>query len=544
MAGSSNLTFNDWNTVAQYYGQDVANLLQQNNVPLSQVGQTVQNSQPTFGPGGTTIQSGSGGSVLQNLQNQFSSQNQSQPQQAPFNPSDPRYTYSQLGAAVSGQPVVINPNPSEQPINAQGGIYSGRQSPYVGTSTATMPQGPWSNVPGLAGGMAPTNATQHQLKTDVFAVPKPTQGNITPMTPAGAVTNPQQSGTPFASPPPAPTVNMAQISQNPGVPPSAGYQEPGPMWGMVTNKNNLPNAVHAGNFPGPDNPYAGGGTTPGSSAGAIALGKAMNSGGRVPGQGSTDTVPAMLTPGEFVMNKNAVQQIGVQNLQAMNQQPQHFQDGGSVQFQPNTQGLNPPPSNAANNLAMAQALALWGNYPGANGPNQPVTGSSYPMGPGNVRMEDDSPPGRNTYYAATKTPTGNSPSLNYYRTGDANAGYNAAANQNQPPPPSYTDFAPRASLVAPPAGYGPAPRAELVGLPAGQGEAYDPKTYGINPGPTGGQTASAIAGGVGAAGQAIAQGFENNAKLSWTPQRSAIPSAPSYNAYYNRNELNPELRVT
>ena len=36
----------------------------------------------------------------------------------------------------------------------------------------------------------------------------------------------------------------------------------------------------------------------------------MAGGGQVPGSGSGDTVPAMLTPGEFVMSKGAVQQYG------------------------------------------------------------------------------------------------------------------------------------------------------------------------------------------------------------------------------------------
>ena len=57
-------------------------------------------------------------------------------------------------------------------------------------------------------------------------------------------------------------------------------------------------------------------------------------GGTVPGAGNKDTVPAMLTPGEFVMKKSAVQNIGVSNLQAMNngqQVPtQHFAQGGVV----------------------------------------------------------------------------------------------------------------------------------------------------------------------------------------------------------------------
>jgi len=44
----------------------------------------------------------------------------------------------------------------------------------------------------------------------------------------------------------------------------------------------------------------------------------MNKGGEVPGQGDQDTVPAMLTPGEFVMSKGAVEQYGINTLEGMN----------------------------------------------------------------------------------------------------------------------------------------------------------------------------------------------------------------------------------
>ena len=44
----------------------------------------------------------------------------------------------------------------------------------------------------------------------------------------------------------------------------------------------------------------------------------FNKGGEVPGSGNKDTVPAMLTPGEFVMSKNAVQKYGVNTLEGMN----------------------------------------------------------------------------------------------------------------------------------------------------------------------------------------------------------------------------------
>ena len=46
--------------------------------------------------------------------------------------------------------------------------------------------------------------------------------------------------------------------------------------------------------------------------------KNFNRGGQVPGSGNRDTVPAMLTPGEFVMSKGAVQQYGVDTLAGMN----------------------------------------------------------------------------------------------------------------------------------------------------------------------------------------------------------------------------------
>ena len=75
-----------------------------------------------------------------------------------------------------------------------------------------------------------------------------------------------------------------------------------------------------------------------------------NKGGQVPGSGNKDTVPAMLTPGEFVMSKGAVNQIGVDNLKEMNaagggnNQPKlmKFAGGGSVPE------IGTPPSKGRN----------------------------------------------------------------------------------------------------------------------------------------------------------------------------------------------------
>ena len=54
-----------------------------------------------------------------------------------------------------------------------------------------------------------------------------------------------------------------------------------------------------------------------------------NGGGQVPGTGSGDTVPAMLTPGEFVLRKSAVRALGLDNVHALNNM-QYFADGGMV----------------------------------------------------------------------------------------------------------------------------------------------------------------------------------------------------------------------
>ena len=56
-----------------------------------------------------------------------------------------------------------------------------------------------------------------------------------------------------------------------------------------------------------------------------------NAGGPIPGVGNTDTVPAMLTPGEFVINARAARNIGLQNLNRLNG-VQHFANGGEARL--------------------------------------------------------------------------------------------------------------------------------------------------------------------------------------------------------------------
>jgi hypothetical protein len=56
----------------------------------------------------------------------------------------------------------------------------------------------------------------------------------------------------------------------------------------------------------------------------------LNAGGGIPGFGNKDKVPALLTPGEFVVNKRAAAKVGMNNLRALNN-AQGFNKGGPVQ---------------------------------------------------------------------------------------------------------------------------------------------------------------------------------------------------------------------
>ena len=63
---------------------------------------------------------------------------------------------------------------------------------------------------------------------------------------------------------------------------------------------------------------------------------AFQAGGPVPGIGLKDRVPAMLTPGEFVLNRQAVQSLGRDFVQALNQGKRPA--GGNVSIAVNVQG--------------------------------------------------------------------------------------------------------------------------------------------------------------------------------------------------------------
>lgn len=68
-------------------------------------------------------------------------------------------------------------------------------------------------------------------------------------------------------------------------------------------------------------------------AAAVNQPRKMSEGGSVPGEGVSDTVPAYLTPGEFVLTRIAVSRVGEANLKALNEgtaKVQRFALGGTV----------------------------------------------------------------------------------------------------------------------------------------------------------------------------------------------------------------------
>ncbi len=69
---------------------------------------------------------------------------------------------------------------------------------------------------------------------------------------------------------------------------------------------------------------------------------AFASGGSVPGTGNRDTVPAMLTPGEFVIRKSSVNKIGAGTLASMNENG--YAAGGVVSTGRNFYGSIKPPT--------------------------------------------------------------------------------------------------------------------------------------------------------------------------------------------------------
>jgi hypothetical protein len=301
----------------------------------------------------------------------------------------------------------------------------------------------------------------------------------------------------------------------------------------------------------------------------------MQSGGKV-NENDTDTVPAMLTPGEYVINKDAAQKIGRDKLDQLNRTdkkkkasklgdglyPAHMADGGTVDPSDPAAAwaLNQLPEGERTiltQMATAGSPAMAGNplvmkaqqdynrlvqqYPKTNvtrtaptaeTPRTPAaanaaaqTGAAPQSGwvpntsQGNPYLANNFGVPRQIGQQQQVGPGG----VYYGNPNRLQVGPQAPAAPTSPYQASQTGTAPGAGGYWPagstvyPGQYvvGPSPGTGMSGpiLATGsQATQYPAAQAGGN------QAAMGIAGGIGAIGQAIAQAFNRDAQLSWHQQ--------------------------
>jgi hypothetical protein len=301
---------------------------------------------------------------------------------------DPMNAMTNLGAAALNMPAIYNPTPSQIP-QGKGGIggVAVVPSPTSSESVPGVPQGPWSSTPGVLTSQGQAQANQMYAQygggqgtpqsvakwyqgmtgqpipgSNINNVPAPTAGGTpTPTTPFNAATQGQPA--PFATAPAAPGASasdpwamignhtsalekagQAMYAHFGGDPATATHQDiidfHNKLQGSIGSlANALPTAIAGGAVPGSN--YTAG-IPPGiSAAGPPPTGSPpptkMQSGGLVPGRGNQDTVPALLTPGEYVIPKQqAAQMFGGRT-------PVRMQTGG---FVPDDQEKKPLPAEA------------------------------------------------------------------------------------------------------------------------------------------------------------------------------------------------------
>jgi hypothetical protein len=275
---------------------------------------------------------------------------------------------SLLGAAALGigggySPVVINPPPSGTPssksgVAPTGGALVGTSTPQVGWGTNEASWDQLAQTAGLSGsdisefakaGYTPAQVAQKLNVATPLGGPwtNPQIGSVftpvartaptmalgaTPLTPAAQPTATAYNPTPapFAQAPPAPGLQIPQtIGLAAGQPPVSS-----PL--LAAHTDALADAgkalfAHFGGDPnsaGPADIMHFHNQLTGALAAAPqpTAAKKMASGGRVPGRGNKDTVPALLTPGEYVIPKPQVQQ-----LMRTGRLPIKMAGGGTVQ---------------------------------------------------------------------------------------------------------------------------------------------------------------------------------------------------------------------
>jgi hypothetical protein len=395
--------------------------------------------------------------------------------------------------------MIVNPNPAQQPIDPKGGVFSGQQLPMVSSSVPKAPQGPWMNTPGIFGGQAqmPSPTSTVPLQPQLLAPQHPFGGTV-------GAGNRGAPGTPMGVPPPAPSI------QFPGTGPTSGMPPGAPAAGG-------PNPTRDGLVHPPVINFGANPTTPGTSLGSVALQSVkMQSGGKVPGD--TDTVPAMLTPGEYVINKDAAQKLGRSTLDQLNKGKglgeglfQHLQTGGEVTGTDSTATDSEAYQWALNQLPETEKAVL----------QQPTLAGS--MNPLAMQAQKDLQNLISQYTSrasATKTtpspkaPSGEkTPQTTPSAMGQSQPAQQTGANATGP-----GAYWPAGSTVQPNQYvFGPSPGAGQSGpiIASGDQATQYPQAGQAAPSQQQQQMGNAIAGGISSIGQGIASAFQKNAQLSW-----------------------------
>jgi hypothetical protein len=323
------------------------------------------------GPGGRDLQSTINQLQIGQAAGQ-GQQNQGPPMsQAGQVSNDPMNAATNLGAAALGMPAIYNPTPGQIPAGSKGGIAQ-VASPVSSGSVPGVPQGPWNTTASVFGQPSQTNqGLQYWGSTpgggspaDAAAIEKAQgmapgtigqqfyqagvqQGKIQPAGPmaptaggtptavmpanapgAGGAAGP---GTPWATAPAAPGISVgATPPLQTGAPPAPmGMNDPAHTqalahagMAMYSHFGGDPHSATPEDIMGFHNQLQGmvgsliGGGTQGANytqgvnqpPNTVAPPTKMATGGMVPGRGNRDTVPALLTPGEYVIPKDQVAQ--------------------------------------------------------------------------------------------------------------------------------------------------------------------------------------------------------------------------------------------
>lgn len=308
-----------------------------------------------------------------------------------------------LGAAALGMPAVYNPTPTQ--AGAKSGV-GAVASPTSSDSVPGVSAGPWNTNAGVFANQQQAQGTQNWYQhggsgspataeqalglapgtiANKFANagtapnynPAPTAGGIpTPMMPANAAGT-QRLATPYATAPPAPGIQIPSPEEHTAGLVNAGKALYSHLGGDPENASHEDISNFHNQLAGMLGTAIGGGQVPGSNytAGINQPPAALkaSAGGYVPGQGTGDTVPALLTPGELVVSRPQLAQI------FGGRQPIRMADGGVVPADESSD--DSPPEVRRKRLAAiaqsAQSLSNTGSQGSSGGSQAPAAPGGY-----------------------------------------------------------------------------------------------------------------------------------------------------------------------